>query len=78
MDSLRAGLAAALRELRQDRALSQERLATAAGLHRSFVHRLERGTVNVSLDALQQLAGALEVPVSRLLALAEELGSREE
>lgn len=71
MDPLRVGLGVALRSLRQRRGLSQESLALAAGVHRSFVFRLERGDVNVSLDTLGRLAGALDVSVSELIALAE-------
>lgn len=72
VDDLRRGLAASLRQLRGDRGLSQERLALAAGLHRSFVFRLEQGAVNVSLDALQRIAQALEIRLSDLLVLAEQ------
>ncbi len=72
MDDLRSGLAATLRQLRGERGLSQEKLALAAGLHRTFVFRLEKGAVNVSLDALQRVAEALDVRLSELLALAEQ------
>jgi len=73
VNRLRTGLGLATRELRSQRALSQERLAAAAGLHRSFVFRLEKAEVNISLDALQRIAAALEVPVSEYLRRAEEL-----
>lgn len=72
MNPLRLGLAHATRELRASRGLSQERLAAAAAVHRSFVFRLEKGEVNVSLDVLVRLAAALGVTVSALLALAEQ------
>lgn len=72
MYSLRVGLARATRELRLSAGLSQERLAAAAAVHRSFVFRLEKGEVNVSLDVLGRLAAALGVSVSELIALAEQ------
>lgn len=73
VSTLRRGLAEATRTLRLRRALSQEKLAHEAGVHRSFVFRLEKGAVNVSLDVLERLAGALNTSVSGYLALAETL-----
>lgn len=73
MDRLRLGLGQAVRALRHDRALSQERLAEAAGVHRTFVYRLERGDVTVSLDTLQRIARPLSISLSALLAEAERL-----
>ena len=71
MDSLRVGLGRAIRDLRRAHHLSQERLAIAAGIHRSFVFRMERGEVNVSLGTLQRLAQPLGVSISDLLTRAE-------
>lgn len=53
--------------LRQQRGLSQEALAFEAGLHRTFVAHVERQARNISLDNIEKLALALEVPVYRLL-----------
>ncbi len=55
-----------LRELRTAQALSQEKLAERAGLHRTYVGSVERGERNVSLDAIHALAEALGVPVTHL------------
>jgi transcriptional regulator with XRE-family HTH domain len=64
-------LGRAIRELRVDRALSQERLAHEAGLHRTYVGGIERGERNVAFLNLLKLAEALQVPVSELLARYE-------
>ncbi|WP_018700325.1 helix-turn-helix domain-containing protein [Amorphus coralli] len=56
-----------LRSLRVERGLSQERLALAAGIDRSYVGRVERGSENVTVSTLEALAGVLSVPVARLL-----------
>lgn len=52
--------------LRNQRGLSQEALAFEAGLHRTFVAHVERQARNISLDNIEKLALALEVPVYRL------------
>lgn len=56
-----------LRQLRVERGLSQERLALASNIDRSYVGRVERGSENVTIATLEMLAAALEVPVARLL-----------
>ena len=63
----REKLAANLRELRQERGLSQERLADLAGCHRTYVGMFERKLGNPSLAILTALAEALNVDVHRLL-----------
>jgi two-component system response regulator len=48
--------------------ISQEELAGRAGLHRTYVSDVERGTRNVSLASIDKLAAALEVSVATLFA----------
>lgn len=55
-----------LRETRSARGLSQEDMANAAGLDRSYVGGVERGQRNVSLDNIYKLASALGVDPSEL------------
>ncbi|ETA72693.1 MULTISPECIES: helix-turn-helix domain-containing protein [Mesorhizobium] len=56
-----------LRKLRAEQGLSQERLALAAEIDRSYVGRIERGSENVTIDTLEALAKALGVPAAALL-----------
>ncbi len=63
----------ALRDLRGQRGISQERLAHIAKLDRTYVSGIERGERNPSLANLLKLAEALGVRVSELAARAEAL-----
>ncbi len=58
----------ALRRLRQERELTQERLASTAGLTLNFVNSLEHGYKNPGLTTILKLAHALDVPPAELLA----------
>ena len=60
-------LAANLVALRAERGWSQEVLAFEAGLHRTFIAHVERQARNISLDNIEKIARALEVPSYRLL-----------
>lgn len=55
-----------VRDLRLLAGLSQEQLADAAGIHRTYLSSLERGQRNVGLDNIIALARALKVDAARL------------
>ena len=61
-----------LKALRVARGLSQERLAFESGIDRSYVGRVERGTENVTVSALEALAVGLGVPVAKLFEPVDE------
>ncbi len=61
-----------VRRLRQQRGLSQEELALDAGMKRSYLSDLERGTRNPSVKALGRLAEALGVDPAILLTKEQD------
>jgi transcriptional regulator with XRE-family HTH domain len=67
-----AQLGAAIRNLREGRALSIEALAAEADLHTVSVSRIEGGKQNPTWIALMGLATALEVEMVDLVRLAAE------
>src|SRR5271163_480258 len=55
-----------LRHIRQEKGFTVESLATAAGLDKGFLSRLERGTKRPSIETVLRLSAALDVPVGQL------------
>jgi transcriptional regulator with XRE-family HTH domain len=71
-----AALGEAIRELRLEIGISQERLADEADMHRTYVGGIERGERNVSYGNLLKIADALSVRSSELLARSEAIQAR--
>jgi len=64
--SARELLALNMIRLRTQRGWSQDALALEAGVHRTFVGHVERHKRNISLDNIERIALALEVPIGEL------------
>jgi transcriptional regulator with XRE-family HTH domain len=56
-----------IRKVRQNRGLSQEKLASLADVHRAYVGQIERGEKNIGLINLEKIAKALDVRPRDLL-----------
>lgn len=65
-DKALVALGAAIRRERRKKGLSQEALALAANVDRSYLGRVERGDNNVALLVLIRMAKALGSSVSQL------------
>lgn len=68
-------LGRAIRELR-DGKLTQKQLAERAGIHRTYLTRIEAGDENPSWRVIGDLADALGLRVSELTAAAELIHGR--
>jgi len=56
-------LAMRIRNMRQNRRLTLQQVVERAKLSRSFLSKVERGTVSISIAALSRLANVLDVPL---------------
>jgi len=54
-----------LRELRQEKGLSQADVQERTGVHRCYISRIEHGPTVPSLETLEKFAAALDVPLYR-------------
>jgi transcriptional regulator with XRE-family HTH domain len=66
MQPLQKQVGMRLRALRDERGLSQEALAAACNLHRTYIGLIERGERSLSMPAIEIIAKALEVAPARL------------
>jgi transcriptional regulator with XRE-family HTH domain len=56
---------------REELGLTQEDLADKAGIHRTYLSDVERGTRNLSLVNIEKLAAALDMKLSELFVAVE-------
>lgn len=69
---IRSAFGRALRQLREERGMTQERLALEAGLNRGYYNGVELGKRNIALVNIVKIAGALEMPLSAVFAHVEK------
>ena len=55
-----------VKKYRKEKNLTQERLASRAGYHRTYISALERGRVNPTLRTLTNLSDELGIPIKEL------------
>lgn len=65
-------LSSNLRRYRKEAGYSQEGLANATGLHRTYIGGIEQRRINVSTVNLQKIANALNIEAWQLLKPEEK------
>ena len=60
-----------IRRIREERGLSQEKLAALADVHRTYIGQIERGEKNIGVVNLEKIANALEVDIRILVDINE-------
>ncbi|MGH9469908.1 MAG: helix-turn-helix domain-containing protein [Terriglobia bacterium] len=61
-----------IRQLREQKRLSQGDIEKASGLLRCYISRVEHGHTVPSLDTMERFAAALDVPLYRLFYAGDE------
>lgn len=70
-------VALTVRHYRTKLNISQEQLAEKSGLDRTYISGVERGVRNITLDSLESIIFALDVPMSDFLSIViEKLNNR--
>lgn len=73
MDTLAKALGELIRAQRKARRVSQDGLALACNIDRSYMGRIERGEVNITVEKLYRIASELACDPSCLLPQMSEL-----
>lgn len=66
---LQLALSNNIKKYRKEKGLSQEKLALASGIDRSYMSEIERCLANPTLDLLLKISNALGIEPSNLLEL---------
>ncbi|WP_417585696.1 helix-turn-helix domain-containing protein [Nitrincola sp.] len=67
MNNLASQLGVNIRAKRKELCVSQDRLALECGVDRSYMGRIERGEVNITVEKLYQIAARLGCEPASLL-----------
>ena len=64
-----------IRNYRTQKGISQEKLAELSGCHPTYIGQLERGEKNATLESVERISSALDIPQSTLFEKIEGIGS---
>lgn len=73
MDQLAKALGTRIRTQRKSSRISQDALALACSIDRSYMGRIERGEVNITVEKLYRIASVLACDPATLLPQVTEL-----
>ena len=63
-----------IRNYRTQLGWNQEKLAELSGCHPTYIGQLERGEKNATLESIEKIASAMNIPLSKLF---EKLGGKD-
>jgi transcriptional regulator with XRE-family HTH domain len=66
-------LGLALKQLREERGISQERFALSISMDRTYYASVEAGKRNISLQNIKKIADGFEMPISDLFVVVENI-----
>lgn len=64
---IRQILANNIKNLRTQKKLSREELSLVLGVDNSYVSKLEKGKINITLDKIEMLANYFETDINKLM-----------
>ena len=74
MSEIAKAIGQRIRNYRTNQGLSQEKLAELSGCHPTYIGQLERGEKNATIESIEKISLALNIPLSQLF---EKLGGQE-
>ncbi|MGA9772262.1 MAG: helix-turn-helix transcriptional regulator [Blastocatellia bacterium] len=69
--NIRSSFGESVKIFREQKGLSQEKLAELAGIDRTYVSTIELGKKNTSIEIAYRIAQALDMPLSVIIKRAE-------
>lgn len=72
MEPIATSFGVVVRRWREQAGISQEELATRAGLHRTYISLIERGKRTASIEVVRRVADALDATMAQLIAETED------
>lgn len=67
VSTLAEALGFVIKSRREEQGMTQDQLASTAGIDRSYMSQVERGLKNITLPVLWNLAGALHVAPAKII-----------
>lgn len=65
----------ALKQLRMEKNISQEKFALLIGMDRTYYASVEAGKRNISIANINKIASGFEIPISALFEKAEKIAT---
>ena len=77
MSDIAKAIGQRIRNYRNQLGLSQEKLAELSGCHPTYIGQIERGEKNATLESIEKISSALNVPLSKLFEKLDSAGKTE-